>query len=85
MHGIGGRTIAEAKSTLSFVEFQTWCAYIRKRGSLNLGSRVEFTGGLLASMYANSISKRGNYKPRDFMPNAEEEPVTLENAMKEWR
>lgn len=33
MCGIGGRTIAEAKSRLSYREFLSWCKFRDKRGA----------------------------------------------------
>lgn len=33
--GVGGRTIAEAKKNLDIQEFNTWIAYMTKRGMLS--------------------------------------------------
>lgn len=89
LHGIGGRTIAEAKRTLSWVEAQQHLAYIRRRGSLNLGTRIEAGFALLAWLIANKpvaygmrdgkplgITKKADgtlYTIRDFMPHADPE------------
>lgn len=85
MHGIGGRTIEEAQQTISYPEYLKWVAFYRKRGSLHVGMRVEQGFGLLAAIYANSHSKNGGYKVSDFAPHVDKPPVTLEEAMKEWR
>jgi len=83
--GIGGRTIAEAKQNISYPEFLDWCSYRNKRGSLNIGMRVDQSVAIIASMYANSHSKKGvTFKPIDFMPYADEPPITLDDAMKGW-
>lgn len=82
--GVGGRTIAEAQERLSVQEFQSWARYRAKRGSLNLGMRVERGAALLATLYANAHSKQGGYKIFDFMPHEEEPPVSLEQAMGAW-
>jgi hypothetical protein len=84
MHGIGGRTIAEAKRQLSYAEFGTWVKYRHLRGSLNLGMRVERGSALLAAIYANSKSKNGGYKIYDFMAHEDEPAPTLEEAMETW-
>ncbi|KAF0804933.1 phage protein [Alcanivorax xiamenensis] len=41
LHGVGGRTIAEAKERLTYEEARSWFAYIQKRGSLHFGRRLE--------------------------------------------
>lgn len=90
LHGIGGRTIAEAKERLSYDEALDWFAYIRKRGSLNWGMRLEGGFALIANFIANKVSgysmkgdpvgvmkKRGggSFHMVDFMPHADELPV----------
>lgn len=82
--GIGGRTIAEAQRQLTYGEFLTWMKYRQKRGSLNIGMRVERGAALLATLYANSKSKAGSYTLYDFMPHAEEPETTIEEAMASW-
>lgn len=86
MNGIGGRTIAEAQEVLSYTEFRIWLAYRQKRGTLNLGMRVERGSALLATLYANA--HRGKdvepFKLYDFAPHHEEPPVTIEQAMERW-
>lgn len=84
MHGIGGRTIEEAQQRVSYPEFMTWVKYRNKRGSLNLGMRVERGSALLATLYANSHSKHGGHKLFDFMPHESESPLSLEQAMENW-
>lgn len=82
MNGIGGSTIAEAKSTLSYTEARKWASYRAKRGSLNTGQRVEWSSALLATLYANAHSKDGGHKIHDFAPHHEQPETTLEEAMK---
>lgn len=81
---MGGRTIAEAKQTISFNEFKSWVAYRAKRGSFNAGLMIELSIAQLAVMYANSHSKNGGFKLYDFAPHHDESIVTLDQAMKEW-
>lgn len=85
LSGIGGSTIAEAQERLSYSEFISWIKYRNKRGSLNVGMRVERGAALLSTLYANSKSKHGGYKITDFMPHEEEPPIELEKARDEWR
>lgn len=83
--GIGGRTISEAQQNISYPEYLAWARYRAKRGSLHVGMRVEQSMALMASMYANSHSKKGvTFKPLDFMPHGDELPITLDDAMKSW-
>lgn len=83
MNGIGGRTIAEAQQRLSYPEFIQWARYRRKRGSLNVGMRVERGAGLLSALYANSKSKNGGYKIHDFAPH-EDQPVLTLDDLSSW-
>lgn len=71
LNGIGGRTVEEAKERMSDHEFGQWCAYIRKRGTLNLGSRLELGVALLATVAKTSAGQRA--KIADFLPKREED------------
>lgn len=70
LNGIGGRTVAEAKERISAQEFSQWCAYIRKRGALNIGTRVELGFALLASTVVRANG--GKAKIEDFLPQRDE-------------
>lgn len=85
MHGIGGRTIAEAKERISYPEYLTWLKYRLRRGSLNTGMRVEYGAAMLATLYANSHSKNSGHQLHDFAPYHDEPPLDLERAMERWR
>ena len=86
MHGIGGRTIAEAKDRISYSEFRVWAAYRQRRGSLNTGLRVEHGMAMLASLYVNA--RRKEHSPPvdlfDFAPHFDRPEATLEEAMAAW-
>ncbi|PTS71927.1 phage tail protein [Stenotrophomonas sp. HMWF023] len=86
MNGIGGRSIAEARECLSIREFQLWSVFRAKRGSLNLGGRIDEAAGMLAALFVNSNTKPGSapFKRTDFMPYADPAPISLEEAMKQW-
>jgi len=83
-NGIGGRTIAEAQSVMSYREFLVWLAYRKRRGTLNTGLRLDGGFALLASLYANAHSKDGGFTPANFMPYEDEREVSLDEAMSEW-
>ena len=70
MNGIGGKTIAKAKQNLTNAEVMMWAAYRNKRGSLNVGRRVEQAIGGLLTVYVSSKSKPGTeINPVVFMPH----------------
>ncbi|EEP9257290.1 phage tail protein [Salmonella enterica] len=93
LNGIGGRTIAEAKERLSFLEFQQWLQYRHKYGNLNPMMRTEWGAALVSSVLANV--NRSKHTPAfsiaDFAPHitavdreAANEPIKLEEAMRTW-
>lgn len=68
MSGVGGRTIAEAKERMSQSEAIQWSAYIKRRGSLNIGRRFEIsTGFVLEAIYRGMGNKDVDF--RKFMPH----------------
>jgi hypothetical protein len=72
LHGIGGRTIEEAKDRISHAEFVDWCAYISKRGSLNSSVRAEQGTALLAHVLTAVHGRKTRIE--DFIPKRDEEP-----------
>lgn len=54
---------------MTYEEFMSWRSYIAKRGSLNIGSRIE-RGFALISMIV-SRAAGGKAKMEDFMPHAD--------------
>ncbi|NHO64617.1 hypothetical protein G8770_03535 [Aestuariicella hydrocarbonica] len=85
LNGIGGRTIAEAKRNLSYPEFCRWAQFRKRRGSLHTGMRLEESFGRWMANYFNFNSKNSSKKPTDFMPHYIEPPITLDQAMEQWR
>jgi len=85
MCGVGGRTIAEAQERISYPEFLRWVKYRAKRGSLNLGLRVERGAAQLSVLYANRNRKQGAeaYKLTDFAPYHDQPVLTLDD-LKSW-
>jgi hypothetical protein len=70
LHGIGGRTIREAKERMTYAEALDWMEYIRRRGSLNVGLRVEASAAVLATQINRALG--GNAEMTDFMPHWDE-------------
>lgn len=54
---------------MTYDEFMSWRAYIAKRGSLNIGSRVERGFALVATIVSRAVG--GKAKMEDFMPHAD--------------
>lgn len=82
LNGIGGRTIREAKNNLSFDEAAAWREYIAKRGSINLGRRLESGFALVATITRNVHG--GKATMSDFMPyesREEDKEGTLTDVM----
>ena len=79
MNGVGGRTVAEAKERMSYAEAQDWAEFIRKRGSLHLGMRLEVGFALLARMINNALG--GHATVADYMPHLEEQQGNLADVM----
>lgn len=86
MNGIGGRTIQEAKHRLTHKEANTWLKYIRSKGSLNLGSRIEMSVGILSSMY-EQVNNQGDVDLSRHFPNLLGEPTEqdhIKNEFEKW-
>ena len=77
--GVGGCTVSEAKERITYEEALAWSAYMQKRGSLNVGMRLEYGFALLAAMINNALG--GKATLRDFMPHAEPQQGSIEDVM----
>lgn len=78
LNGIGGRTIAEAKQRMSYVEFLSWAAYIRQRGTLNQGMRNEFLMARLSTQVHAAVG--GKPKFDDYMRYQDQKKATIEDV-----
>ena len=80
LNGIGGRTIAEAKASISYREFQFWREYAKTRGSLNIGLRLDDALADLKYMYA--VAEGFKVEDRyDFLPFHDAPEISFEEAM----
>ena len=83
--GIGGKTIEEAQRRLTISEFNRWVEYRNKRGTLNLGRRIERAAAL--TVYHSTQRKKTSgedWSLWDFMPHEEEPELSLDSAMAHW-
>jgi hypothetical protein len=80
LHGIGGRTITEAKRRMSMAEALQWVEYIRKRGSLNTGNRVEAAVAVLATIVNHALG--GKAEVTDFMPHWDAPEASIDDLAK---
>lgn len=77
--GIGGRTIAEAKAAITVSEAAVWMAYRQRRGSLNVGLRLEENTAHLLATLNNMVGKEKVSADR-FMPHVVLRPPEPETA-----
>lgn len=80
MNGIGGQTVEEAKQRMAYSEALMWSAFIKKRGSLHTGLRLENGFALLAVMINRAMG--GKAQMDDFMPHYDHKPADLSDVMK---
>ena len=89
--GVGGRTIAEAKNSIPWDEFQGWLKYRAKHGPLDSAKRIEDAAAQIAFTVSCTIPRaKGSPLPKleDFRMYAIKEPpkpIGLEEAMATWK
>ena len=81
LNGIGGCTIAEAKSNITNAEVSQWVAFRNKRGSFFTGRRIEQGFGNLIATYLG-LKGAKDVKARSFMPHEDQpQEMSLEEYM----
>ena len=81
LNGIGGCTIAEAKSNITNAEVSQWVAFRNKRGSFFTGRRIEQGFGNLIATYLGSKGAK-DVKALSFMPHEDQpQEMSLEEYM----
>lgn len=71
--GIGGNTIHQVKTNLTMVEVNQWAVYRQRRGSLNIGRRIEQAAANIIAMNINKGLKVEDWvEPLEFMPNEDD-------------
>lgn len=86
LHQIGGNSIEESQRTLSDREVSIWMKYMRERGSLNIGGRIEHAVGLISSMY-EQVNSGGKVDLTKHYPNLYRAPVIdndVKQTFEEW-
>ncbi|MCU1780864.1 hypothetical protein NTD89_28055 [Pseudomonas sp. 14P_5.3_Bac1] len=78
LNGIGGRTIAEAKASLTYNEALSWMAYVEQNGTLNWGTRIERGIALLATILNNVHGGKANFD--DFLPKRGDEVEEVQTS-----
>ena len=80
--GIGGNTIHQVKTNLTMVEISQWAVYRQRRGSLNIGRRVEQAAANIIAMNINKGLKVEDWvEPLEFMPNEDDVVVSFEDQV----
>lgn len=71
--GIGGNTIHQVKNNLTMLEINQWAAYRYRRGSLNIGRRIEQAAANIIAMNINKELKAEDWvDPLEFMPHEDD-------------
>lgn len=65
---------------MSYAEAMDWAEYLRRRGSSNIGMRLEAGFALIASALNNALG--GTASQADFMPHFDQAPGTIDDVMK---
>ena len=77
--GIGGNTIHQVKTNLTMVEVNQWAVYRQRRGSLNIGRRVEQAAANIIAMNINKGRKYEDWvEPLEFMPHEDDVEIGFE-------
>ncbi|PAT64052.1 hypothetical protein CIK80_02765 [Psychrobacter sp. JB193] len=80
--GIGGNTIHQVKCNLTLLEIRQWAAYRSRRGSLNIGRRVEQAAANIIAMNINKGLKAEDWvEPIEFMPNEDDVIESFESQI----
>ena len=86
IHGVGGSSIREAQQNLSDREVSIWMKYMRERGSLNIGGRIEQAVGLFSSMY-EQVNTKGKVDLKKHYPNLYRPPIVdkdVKQTFEQW-
>jgi hypothetical protein len=66
--GIGGRTVEEAKSNMSYSEFLDWCKYREYWGPMHFGMRVDKAVARFIYYWIGSKTKERSFSIDSFSP-----------------
>lgn len=84
MAGIGGNSVNEVKNNLTLLEIKQWAEYRYRRGSLNIGRRVEQAAANMMSIYINSNCKTEDaIDAIELMPHEDDVVLSFEEQIEE--
>lgn len=84
LNGIGGNTIHQVKTNLTMVEVNQWAIYRQRRGSLNIGRRIEQAAANIIAMNINKGLKVEDWvEPLEFMPNEDDVEIGFEDQIED--
>lgn len=78
LNGIGGNTIHQVKSNLTMLEISQWAEYRHRRGSLNIGRRVEQAVANMMTIYINGQRTDDYIEPLELMPHEDDIEISFE-------
>ena len=82
LHGIGGKTIAEAKANLTYHEAQSWFAFLQQRGGISHIDRLLATIATQINRVTGGKAEIGDFLPMLKSQESDEEtPATLGEIM----
>lgn len=81
LNGIGGNTIHQVKSNLTMLEINQWAEYRYRRGSLNVGRRVEQAVANMMAIYINGQRTDDYIEPLELMPHEDDVEVGFESQI----
>ena len=82
MAGIGGNTIDTVKANLTAYELSQWREYRLRRGSLNVGRRIEQSTAHLMAWYHNGKVQRKHWVDAiELMPHEDDVEVSFEEMV----
>lgn len=77
--GIGGNTIHQVKNNLTMLEVKQWAEYRYRRGSLNVGRRVEQSVANMMAIHINMGRDAADcIEPLELMPHEDDVEVGFE-------
>lgn len=86
LNQIGGNSIELAQRNLSYREASVWMKYMREKGSLNVGVRVEQAVGLLSYMF-EGVNSKAKVDASKHFPNLHKKPVVdsdVKQTFEKW-
>ena len=84
MNGIGGNTIHQVKNNLTMIEVKQWAAYRYRRGSLNVGRRIEQAAANMMAIHLNCQREESDWvEPLELMPHEDDVVIGFEDQIQD--